>query len=130
MGIKDMLQNMHENKQADKEMVRNMQQQQRIEEILENRKKSANERELERYMKENREKAIKSQLEIVRKQRDREINFEHNPLKVKNVISGGKWNILKEKNLFSSKGNIFTGMPLVHKSNSRLLRNNPSLYGI
>jgi len=45
----------------------------KINHILDEREKSSNERELERYYKENREKMIKLKLEKIRKQRKREL---------------------------------------------------------
>ena len=45
----------------------------RVQERVMEKKKSANERELEGYMKENREKMIKNKLERIRKQKSKEM---------------------------------------------------------
>ena len=69
-----------------------MEEQMRAEEILTERKKSANERELERFFKENREENIKIQLEEMRKMRDDDIKFNHNPLDTPNITKS-KWEL-------------------------------------
>jgi len=65
MGFREVLQRMKEKKQEKKQMFRQMEDQQRIEKLLEEKSKSANLRELERYYKEDKEMEIKKQLEIM-----------------------------------------------------------------
>ena len=124
MGFKEILQRIGEKKKAKKEIFRKMQEQDRLETMLEERKKSANQRELERYMKEEREKVIKEQLGIMRKRRRDDIAFNHNPLNVKNITNNTDWEVLKEKNLFSGRGNMFTNQKFIHKTNKNLLKSN------
>jgi hypothetical protein len=119
MGISDLIERAREKSRERKELMRRMDDQMRAEEILESRKLSANERELNRFMKENREESIKVQLEQARKIRDNEIKFGHNPLNAKNIMKSD-WEVLKSKNLFKGKGNMFTNQPFIHKDNPKL----------
>ena len=68
MGFKDMMAGIRERKKEKKETFQKMNDQVRMEEIILDRKKSANERELEQYMKEDREAEIKIRLNQVRKE--------------------------------------------------------------
>jgi len=76
----------------------------RIKQKLVERQKSANERELERYLKEKREERIKQELDGFRKRQQKEL-WEGNMLNQKNIFTGHK-NILEEKKLFSVKNTI------------------------
>ena len=84
------------------------QEQKKIINKLEELDKSSNERELERYVHEEREKEIKSNLELFRKKREHEDNYEHNPLKIPNIMNKRQNEILKSKKLFCNQGNMFT----------------------
>ena len=127
MGLKDMISNMRERSEGRKDKLREMDEQMRIEKILEDRKKSANERELEMFIKEDREENIKEQLHKMRKIRDDDIKLGHNPLNTPNVIGKTNWEVLKEKNLFKGKSNMFSNNDFIHKNNPNLLKNNPNL---
>jgi hypothetical protein len=79
----------------------------RVKEILEERRaeklaiqrdKNSNERELERFQEENRQKRIKFELEKYRKIKNKEDNHSHLLNKQKNII--------KQKPLFNSKSVI------------------------
>lgn len=129
MGIKDILQKAKEKKEAKKEIFRRMQEQDSLSTLLEERKKSANLRELERYYKENEEKSIKDQLDIARKERERDISFNHNPLDVKNITAHTEWEVMKEKNMFKGGRNMFANQPNIHKSNPKLLKSGNILHG-
>jgi len=87
MGFKQILQKMKEKKEEKKSLFRNLQNQDTVMKIIEERKKSANERELEGYLKEEYEKKITSQLELMRKKRKDDLAFNHNPLFVKNITN-------------------------------------------
>ena len=130
MGFKEIIQRMKERKEERRESFKQLQMQDKLHELLEERKKSSNQRELEGYMKEEREKQIKQQLDIVRKRRENDLKYNYNPLHTPNVVKDSKWNVLKEKNIFKEKGNIFVNQPYVHKSNKNLLKNNKRLMGI
>jgi len=130
MGFKNIIQRAKEKKEGRKEAFRNLQEQDKIQNLLEERKKSANLRELERYYKEDQEAEIKKQLDMIRKKRDQEIKFGHNPLNTPNITKESDFSVLKQKNLFKKQKNMFMNQPFIHKSDGRLLKNNRRLYGI
>lgn len=130
MGFKDILERLGEKRRQEKEMFRQMQKKVKFQQMIEERMKSANERELERYMDEDREEMIKDKLEFMRKKRQNEINFGHNPLDTPNITNKTDWEVLKEKNQFKQKGCMFSNQPSVLKSNNKLLKNNKRLFGI
>ena len=107
-------------------MINQMADQIRFQKIAEDRMKSANLRELERYIDEEREEAIKEQLEFARKKRNDDIARGHNPLDVKNVTKT-EWELLKEPNIFAKKSNMLDGENNVMKNNPNLLKSNGSL---
>ena len=111
-----------------KEMFREAEQQMLIQKTLEERQKSANERELERFQKEEREEQIKEALDFYRKKRDRDIRFGHNPLDVKNITNSTEWEVMKEKNMFAKRGNMFSNQENIMKNNPNLLKNNNKLF--
>jgi len=92
-----------------KEKLKQAQQDRKVENMVLEREKSANQRELERYIEERREAQIKEQLDKIHKRQNQE-NW-----KSKNMILGGKTTILnndrpilKEKNIFHGNKNMFT----------------------
>jgi len=92
-----------------KEKLKQAQQDRKVEKMVLEREKSANQRELERYIEERREAQIKEQLDKIHKRQNQE-NW-----KSKNMILGGKTTILnndrpilKEKNIFHGNKNMFT----------------------
>ena len=121
MSFKDVLQRMKEKKEAKKQAFKQLQDADQMQTLLLERKKSANQRELERYYKEDEEKSIKDSLQIARKKRSDDINFNHNPIDAKNIMKS-KWEVLKEKNIFAGKSNIFEGQHFIHKNNKNLLK--------
>jgi len=127
MGLKDLINNIRERKREKKQKFIEAEEDMRIQEMLEERKKSANERELEKFMKKEREEKIKLELDKMRKKEARDINFNHNPLDVPNVISHAKWEILKEKNMFKNNSNMFFNNEFIFKNNPNLLKNNMRL---
>lgn len=108
MGIKDFIQNLSSRNREKKEQFREMELQVRMQKKLEDMQKSSNERELERFQKEEREESIKQALEIYRKKRDEDIKFGHNPLNTPNITAHADWEVMKERNLFSGNGNMFS----------------------
>ena len=121
MGIRDVLQRMKEKKEAKKQAFRQLQESDQMQTMLIERKKSANQRELERFDKEENEAIIKEALQIARKKRSDDINFNHNPIDAKNIMKS-KWEVLKEKNQFAGKSNMFENNDFIHKNNKNLLR--------
>jgi hypothetical protein len=121
MGLKEIIENMRERKKDKKELIRKMDEQLKVEELLQERRKSSNERELERFWKEDKEERIKLQLEEMRKKRDKDIKFNHNPLNAKNIMKS-QWEVMKEKNMFSKKSNMFSNSESILKNNPKLLK--------
>lgn len=107
MGFKDFLEKLGEHRKEKKERFKQAEEDMRIMQMLEDRQKSANERELERYMKEEREQQIKEALVTYRKRREDEINFSGNPLNVPNITGRTQWEVLKERNLFANSKCMF-----------------------
>ncbi|GBE19368.1 MAG TPA: hypothetical protein ENG87_00515 [Candidatus Pacearchaeota archaeon] len=126
MTFKEIIQKIGEKNRARKELLRQADEQDRIHSTIEERKKSANERELERFMKENREEQIKGQLDVERKKRRDDISFNHNPLHTKNIMKA-EWEVLREKNMFAGNSNMFSNQEFIHKNNPNLLKNNMRL---
>lgn len=126
MGFKDIMQRMSEKRNAQKELIKRMSDQVRFEKLVEDRTKSSNQRELERYMEEDRQAMIKEKLDFARKKRQRDIDFGHNPLDAKNIMKA-EWEVMKEKNQFARRGNIFTNQNSVLNNDNKLLRTNKSL---
>ena len=127
MGFKDIIQNIGSKQKARKEMIRQLDEQMRIEKLVNDRTLSANERELERFDSEEREEQIKEALDVMRKKRDQDIKFGHNPLNTKNIMKS-EWEVLKEPNQFSKKSNMFANRQNIHKSNKKLLSNGNVLH--
>lgn len=113
MGIMNVIRKMSEKKAISKEKLKNAQEDMKIQKILEERAMSSNQRELERYMKDQEELRIKQTLEKIRKKEQTDL------WSGKNSLMNQKMNILKEdrpilmeKNIFSnnkkiSKGSMF-----------------------
>ena len=107
MGFRDILKKAGEKARERKEMLKAADDELRIHKILEERQKSANQRELEGYMKEEYEKEVKERLDVMRKERDQDINFGHNPLDTPNITNSTEWEVLKERNMFNNRGDYF-----------------------
>jgi hypothetical protein len=129
MGFKEILERAARNRKEKKEIFKRMQEQDKMENMLEERKKSSNQRELERYIKEEREKQIKEQLDFMRKKRRDEIAFGSQPLNIKNITNHTDWEVLKEKNQFAKKGNMFSNQPFIHKTSKNLMKSGNVLHG-
>ena len=127
MGFKDVINRMNEKRNARKELLDRMSDQVRLEKIVSERQLSSNERELLRYLNEDREANIKDRLEFARKKRSDDISFGHNPLDAENIITKPHWEVLKEKSQFSGKGTIFEGSESIMKNNPNLLKSNKKL---
>lgn len=127
MAFKDILNKMGEKGRERKAVLHQMSEELRLSKIAQDRQKSSNERELERYLDEDREEMIKSRLEVARKKRDNDIRFNHNPLDTPNITNHTQWEVLKEKNQFSNNNNMFIGQESVLKNNKNLMKNNKKL---
>jgi len=104
----DLVRKWGEKKKVKSEKFKEMQEDYRLNKMLEERQKSSNERELERYFKEEREKHIKEQLDVVRKKKSQEMWKGGSNLKKQTSIMKNERPILKEKNIFkhNNKNNI------------------------
>lgn len=130
MVFKELLNKLGSRQRRKKELLKQLDEQNQVEETLEQRKLSSNERELNRYLKEDREEKIKEALHFYRKKRENDIHYNHNPLNIKNITNYTDWEVLKERNLFNKKGNMFSGQGFIHKNNPNLLKNNKKMYGV
>lgn len=130
MKIREFISRLGNRGSEKKELIRRLQIQSEAQDQVVARTKSANERELERFLEEDREEQIKDNLEYYRKKKDYDVKFNHNPLNVKNITNHTEWEVLKEKNQFASKGNMFVDKEIIHKNNPKLLKNNKLMYGI
>lgn len=95
----DLIKRWSENKKAKSEKFKQMQEDDKLHEMLEERKKSSNERELERHLKDQREAEIKRQLDMIRKRKNQEA-WKGNNFNNKMTILNNPRPILKEKNIF------------------------------
>ena len=126
MGIRDMIDNWKENNNRKKELISQMDETLRAEEILTARRKSANERELEMFQNEDREESIKLQLHKMRKIQADDTNFGHNPLNAPNITNHVDFEVLKQRNLFKEKSNMFNNKSIL-KGNHKLLKSHMRL---
>ncbi len=105
MGIKDFLERLRAKKHKYKEFEDEQKMQQKFIE----RSKSANERELERFMKEKREDDIKTELEEFRRKRQIQAQYGNQIIKVKNMFKNNGNEIINQRNLFTGNRNLFEG---------------------
>lgn len=126
MSFSDIIQKVGERGRNRKELIKDLDERMRIEDLVNERRLSSNERELNRFMKENREEQIKIALDRARKERDIDIKFNHNPLNVKNIMKSD-WEVMKEKNMFSNKKNMFMNQPFIHKNNNKMFKSSMRL---
>jgi hypothetical protein len=101
--IQRLIQRVSENKTEFKEKLKQAEIELKIAKTLEERNKSSNRRELERYYKENEEAEIKKKLDQIHHQETRD-NWSG-----KNSIMKQKMNILKEDRPILKERNIFKG---------------------
>lgn len=78
--------------------MNNLDNEYRMNKTLEQRRKPADERELERFMEEQRQKQISAQVRAIRKENNRK-------------LWSGENNILKEPNIFKNHHSILTDNP-------------------
>lgn len=102
MGMMEVLRKMAEKKAVKKEKFREAQEDMQIQKTIEERQKSANRRELEKYYKEEEERRIKEELDKIRKQKTKEM-WKGNTLERGSSILRNDRPILKEKNIFRGK---------------------------
>ena len=105
MGISDLF----KKRIAASARFKEAQEQRRIENTLNEREKSSDEREVERFHKEEREKSIKLELDDIRKIRQTE--------SMKTTVLDGEF-------MFGGKGNIIGGKSTLLENNHKLLSMN------
>ena len=105
MGIKDFLERMRQKKGKYKDF----EDEQKIQEKYVERKKSSNERELERFRNEDREDNIKSELEACRAKRKEKNQYGNQITKVKNMFAPQHSHneILNNDKLFTGRSSLF-----------------------
>lgn len=100
MGLMDLVRKISEKKHEKSKKFKEMQEDDRLNTMLEERKLSANERELNRFIHEQREKEIKEKLEVIHKKQNHD-NWKSNSILAQkmNILKDDR-PILKEKNIF------------------------------
>jgi len=103
--LQEILQGMRQNKSEFKEKLKEAQMQDKIQRTVEERKMSSNERDLLKRMKQKREEGIKTQLDKIRKQENKD-NWKSNSILAQetNILKNDR-PILKEKNIFVDNKN-------------------------
>jgi hypothetical protein len=129
MGISEIMERLREKREGKKDLIKQAESQDKIQSIIEEKKMSSNERELRKFLKEDREESIKEQLEQMRRTRDIDIKFNHNPLNTPNITNHTEWQVLKEPNQFSGKSNMFQNKGCILRDNKKLLKSNMRLLG-
>ena len=102
MGLMDTIRRINENKKAGSDKFKKMQEDYRLNKMLEERMKSSNERELEKYYEKQREKRIKEELDAIHKQQNKDSWKGDMSFKQQDMLKDDR-PILKEKNIFMSK---------------------------
>ena len=96
----DLVRKISQNKAEKKKKFKEMQEEVRLQQMVEDRQKSSNRRELERYMKEQEEAQIKAALDKIHKKQNKENWKGNNILKQDTDILNNDRPILMEKNIF------------------------------
>lgn len=100
MGVKDLLQRIAEKKRRVKEIEHQM----RIQKQAEDRLKTSEERELEKFLEERRQKQIKRNVDTFRKQKTQEFLRGENIFKHKNIFANQQ-SIMTEPTMLTFKKN-------------------------
>ncbi len=105
MGLKDLLKKSFVKSEEFKEMEKDL----RMRKMLEQRQKSSNERELERFQEERREEQIKKELEGFRKRKKEEFFMHNDMLKQKNIFKGHKSILHQDNSILDGGKKLFSG---------------------
>lgn len=97
MAIKDMLKKYFNRRDESKKAFKEEQSARRITRTLDEREKTPDERELERYLQEERQKLIKQHRDLYRRQRSK-LFFKSDSMKQKQILS--------QPSMFVGKGNM------------------------
>lgn len=110
MGVKEIISGILERQKAKKEKFKEMEEDYLLRKKLEDRMKSSNERELEKYLKDQREKQIKIKVDKIHKQQNHNMWHGNQILKSDYNILHDEKPILKQQNIFKGKANLSGGM--------------------
>lgn len=114
MGLMDAIRRWNESRKEKSNTFKEMQDNRRFQKIIESREKSSEERQLERYLEEERQKRIKAELDKFNQKKTKEL------WKGDYAILNKQQNILKEDKKILTKENIFldnkTKIPFVQRS--------------
>lgn len=102
MGIREFLDRNRDRRDREKQAFEDAQIERRVIE----RQMSANERELLRFKKKEREEHIKRQLEAFRAKEKFDIEHNHNPIHAPNIFDHSE-SMLKAPNIFADQPNMF-----------------------
>ena len=102
MSIMDVVRNWSDKRKEKSETFKQMQEQDRLDEMLHERKKSSNRRELEKFYKDKEEEAIKKQLDKIHKKQNKDSWKSNSMLDKGATIMKDDRPILKEKNIFKT----------------------------
>lgn len=106
--IKEFLQRMREKK----ELQREMEMEYNVAKKIEQKRKSANERELEGYIKEQRERAIENKLKVIRKQKQKEY-WQGKIAENNKKMLGNNAHLLKDKSIMKDGNKILKSRRVV-----------------
>ena len=107
MGIMDAIRRVASKKSEKSEKFKQMQEDDRLQNILEERKKSANRRELEKYYEKEEEKQIKIALDKIHKKENKEMWSRNDYIGKKATILQDNKKLLGSENSILSQKNIF-----------------------
>jgi hypothetical protein len=132
MSFREFIAKLRERREQRNAVLKQALEEDKVRTVVEERKKSSNEREYDRFLKEEREETIKGELERFRKERDADIRFGHNPLNTPNITNHVDWEVLKERNIFANDNkhsimrvnSIFTGQRPKYRNRPKWLRRN------
>jgi hypothetical protein len=109
MGLKDLIKKWNDSRKEKSSEFKEMQERHHFEKVIEQRDKSSEERQLERFQEEDRQKRIKMALDKYNKNKTKEL------WKGDYSILNNQHNILKEDKQLLKQKNIFSGNQ--HKMN-------------
>jgi len=107
MALIDLIKRISQKKSERSQKFKELEEDYHLQKMLEERQKSSNQRELERYMKENHENNIKRQLDIIRKVKTQEAWKDSSILKGGNKILDTNNDMLKNDTPMLQQKNIF-----------------------
>ena len=97
MALMDVIRKMSQNKAATKQKFRQLQEDDKLQHILQERKKSSNRRELEKHFQQEEEREIKKQLDKIRKKQQSDF------------FTGGKSILAEKTTMLNENKKLFKG---------------------